>query len=231
MAHISITDLDLNKLQMGKSNRTIKLLYNNAPLQLVTSKMYTPFGVKVNNSDYSHFTNCHLDSSLNQSNSESSLKVKEMFLQLDNKIIELIKDNIGLFNQKDTNDINLDNNENTFYSPIFKGNSNYPKLMKISLPRDKNGNFDFVIFDENKEKVPVTDKNIETILAKGKIFKAILECSKVWIYKGKIGTTWNLVQMRFVARNDASDPDPDEVDNSNSNIKNIYTQNLMLDDD
>jgi hypothetical protein len=222
MSHINITDLDLTKLKIGKSGRTVKLLYDGNPLQLVTSKMYAPFGVKVNNSDYSHFTNCHLDSSLNQSNSAASLEIKQVFSSFDEKIVELIKESQSSFNPKDINDIDFDGDD--FYSPMFKGKSNYPKLMKISLPRDKNGNFDFVIFDENKQKVPITDSNIETVLSKGKVFKSIIECSKVWTYKGKIGTTWNLIQMRL------TESKQNEEGETTTN-KTGFAQNLLLDDD
>jgi hypothetical protein len=223
MSHVNITDIDFTKLKIGKTGRTVKVLYENNPLQIVTTKMYTPFGVKVNNSDYSHFTNCHLDSSLNQNNSQASTEVRQVFEDLDQHIVELIKQNQNVFQQKDIGDIDFDNDN--FYSPIFKGNSNYPKLMKISLPRDKNGNFDFVIFDENKQKVPINDSNVETVLAKGRIFKSIIECSKVWTYKGKIGTTWNIIQMRFVPKNEVGEPEE-----TTTSSKNIYNQNLMLDD-
>ena len=226
MSHINITDLDLTKLKIGKSGRTLKVLYDGNPLQIATSKMYAPFGVRVNNNDYSHFTNCHLDSSLNQSKSAASVAIQEIFFGLDEKIVELVRDNKNLFSFKDGSNVDFDGDD--FYSPIFKGKSEYPLLMKIALPREKNGNFDFVIFDENKQKVPVNDSNIEKVLSKGKVFKSIIECSKIWTYKGKIGTTWNLVQMRMVPNNEKRDADPAEETSVAS--KNIYNQNLMLDD-
>ena len=224
-AHINILDLDLTKLDLGKSGRAIKLLYNKQPLQLVTSKMYTPFGVKIYNNDYSSFTNCHLDCSLNGGQGQD--EVSSALDALDNKIVELIKGKSNLF--KDAVNIDFDDDISTYYSPFLRPNKNYPKLMKISLPRDKNGNFDFVLFSENKEKVPVDDKNIEDIFCKGTSFKGIIECSKLWYYKGKFGSTWNLVQLRFSPK--GVNVDEDTEGQSSENIKMVnYAANIMLDD-
>ena len=222
-SHINILDIDLSKLDLGKSGRNIKLLYNRQPLQLVTSKMYTPFGVKVYNNDYSSFTNCHLDCSLNQGQDEILLALAA----LDNRIIELIKSKSNLF--KDAINIEFDDDVSTYYSPFLRPNKNYPKLMKISLPRDKNGNFDFVLFSENKDKVPVDDKNIEDIFCKGTSFKGIIECSKLWYYKGKFGSTWNLVQLRFSPKGINVDDDAEEQSSESIKMAN-YTTNMMLDD-
>lgn len=228
-SHINILDLDLSKLDLGKSGRTVKLLYNKQPLQLVTSKVYCPFGVKVNNNDYSNFTNCHIDCSLSHMMSQHSINVATALEKFDNKIVELIKTKQNLF--KDVTDVNLSMDVSEYYSPFFRPNKNYPKLMKISLPRDKNGNFDFVLFDENKNKVPVDDTNLEEVLTKGVSFKGIIECSKLWYYKGKFGTTWNLVQLRFSPKNSQKDQEPEEQEDTKFNTKAPnYSQNMMLDD-
>lgn len=223
MSHINILELDLSKLKLAKSGRTLKIIYEGNPLQLVTTKMYAPFGVKIFNNDYSHFTNCHIDCSV----SETNMKIKEAYQKLDDKIRELVVDS----SEKAFAEVNFE--DPTFYSSMFKGNSNYPKLMKVSLPRDKNGNFDFVIFDDNKEKVKVTDTTIETVLAKRVMFKSIIECNKIWVYKGKIGATWNLVQMRLVPKSEQMSEDTEGTETAGPqsiNEKNIYTQNLMIDD-
>jgi hypothetical protein len=218
MSHINILDLDLSKLKLGKSGRTIKLIYEGNPLQLVTTKMYAPFGVKIFNNDYSHFTNCHIDCSI----SETNMKIREAYQNLDDKIKELVMNS----NEKTFTEINFE--DPTFYSSMFKGTSNYPKLMKISLPRDKNGNFDFVIFDDNKDKVKITESTIENVLGKRVVFKSIIECNKIWAYKGKVGVTWNLVQMRLVPKSEQSESS--EPEENVPSEHNIYTQNMMIDD-
>ena len=82
------------------------------------------------------------------------------------------------------------------YCPILRENGTYPKLFRIQLPRDKNGNFTFFAFDETKEKIKVSESNIENLFSRGKVFRGIIECQKLWVYNGKIGSIWNLVQMK-----------------------------------
>jgi hypothetical protein len=196
MSQVNISDIVLSQLKIAKSGRMIKLMYNKEPLQLVTGKMYTPFGVKVNTNNYSSFTNCTLDCSLNQSNSEVSVKYRESLEALDQRITELIQESLHLFNT-DTNYTPED--IPNIYGPILRENKTFPKLMKITLPRDSKGNFDYVVFNENKEKVSITDDDkLTEVLCKGKIFKGIIECGKIWYFKGRFGTTWNLKQLKFV---------------------------------
>jgi hypothetical protein len=220
MSHVNLFDLDLSKLKIAKSGRMIKIMYGKEPLQLVTSKMYAPFGVKVNQNSYSPFATCHLDSSLNQSKSEASVKYRESIEALDRKIIELIQESLHLFN---TGNMNFQPEDiPNIYSPILRENKSYPKLMKITLPRDSKGNFECVIFDENKEKLVISENTVEEVLCKGKIFKGIIECGKVWYYNGRFGTTWNLKQLKFIENI--------PVDVEKTDRSQVY-QNIMLLDD
>ena len=110
----------------------------------------------------------------------------------------MVKQNSNIFNNvKVTQDAS-----SCEYSPILKENGDYPKLMKLQFVRDRNGNFVSFIFDENKEKIKIDETNIDTVLGKGKIFKCIIECSKVWCYNGKIGSVWNILQLRFAKNNE-----------------------------
>lgn len=221
MSHVNLFDLDLSKLKIAKSGRMVKVLYDKEPLQLVTGKLYTPFGVKVNQNSYSPFSTCHLDCSLNQSKSEASVKYRESLEALDKKIIELIQESLHLFN---TGNLSFQPEDiPNIYSPILRENKTYPKLMKITLPRDSKGNFECVIFDENKEKVLIEENTVEEVLCKGKVFKSIIECCKVWYYNGRIGTTWNLKQLKFMENG--------PVDISEKVDRSQVYQNIMLLDD
>ena len=224
MSHINLFDLDLTKLRIAKSGRAIKLLYNKEPLQIVTGKLYTPFGVKVNTNSYSSFTTCHIDCSLNQSNSEASVAYRNALEALDVKIIELLQESIHLFN---TGNASYQADDiPSIYSPILRENKTFPKLIKIGLPRDARGNFECVLFNENKEKIFIDDSNVEQILCKGKIFKGIIECSKFWYYNGRFGTTWSLKQLKFV-ENKERDVDVDE--STDQNKAEIYQSMMLLD--
>jgi hypothetical protein len=131
--------------------------------------------------------------------------------KLDEKVKELVQQNKGMFQ-------NL--GDDFDYSSIMRENGSYPKLVKLQLPRDKNGNFTSFMFDEHKEKIKINDKNIEELLAKGKVFKCIIECSKIWAYKNKVGSIWNVVQMKFSENQIAQRSTPEA---------NVY-EGLMIDD-
>ena len=55
--------------------------------------------------------------------------------------------------------------------------------MKLSFPRDRNGNILAVLFDENGKKLLLNDSCIEQVLGKGSIFKCIVEFSKFWAFQ------------------------------------------------
>lgn len=95
------------------------------------------------------------------------------------------------------------------------------------LSRDSKGNFESVIFDENKDKIIINEKSLEDVLCKGKIFKTIIECNKIWYYNGRFGTTWNIKQLKFVNNIPI---DENTTDNNTNTNNNIY-QNIMILDD
>lgn len=215
MSHIKIEEVDHKMLKIAKSGRTISLRYNNEPFQISTCKLYTPFGVNGYSNNYSPYTDWAINCSVSQLNNS----FQNEFDKLDSHVTSLIKESDHLFK-----DIDFESN---FYNTTFRENKSYPKLMKLSLPRDKNGNILAVFFDENAKKILVDDKNIEQILSKRTIFKCIIELSKLWSFKGHIGATWNVLQIRIISKNSEIEPDEDTtvVDSS------IYTSKLMLDDD
>lgn len=195
MSHVNINELDFEKVSLGKKGRNVILVYNTGdelvPLQLNMGQMYLPFGVKMVQNNYSAFMDCQIDCSLNQSNSPVSVACRESLEKLDERVQCLIQDNLDLFKLRD---MNIDG----MYLPILKENKSYPKLIKLGLPRDNMGNFSMVVFDNLKEKIPLNDDNVETILCKSKVFGSIIECNKVWHYNGKFGVKWNIVQLKFV---------------------------------
>ena len=67
---LKLGSCDLEPIRLGKSGRSVKLLYNKSPFKMHTIKMYCPFGVKSVNKDWSNITEYYVDCSLNQSESE-----------------------------------------------------------------------------------------------------------------------------------------------------------------
>lgn len=212
---LDIDNIDWSLFKLAKSGRAIKLLYNKEPVQFCTSSLYTPFGVKSVNKEWSTFTEFNIDCSMNQAGTEQASIFRDLIQKLDEKIHSLVKENPDIFTN--TKGDRLSNN--FAYSPILRENGNYPKLMKLQFTRDKNGNFDSFIFNEKKEKLRIDENNINDILTKGKIFKCIIECSKVWFYNDKIGTIWNIVQLKL-SENQTNQPRV---------TQDTYT-NLMIED-
>lgn len=207
----AINEIDLSLLKLVKSGRSVKLYYKNDPLQLKTPRVRTPFGVKMYNNSYSSFTDCSIDVSI--SDQAVSIDLDPYFDAFTARVQALVTESVHYFSTKEPI---LD----IVVSPVFRANKDYPKLMKITMSRDKNGNFDCVLFDQEKNKVILDDSNIETVLSKGKIFAGIIECGKVWYYNGKFGMTWNLMQARFGNAKTVIQVDP------------VYSQCMIdLDDD
>lgn len=222
MTIINLDTFETDSLKLGKSGRAIKLFYNKEPIQICSSTLYTPFGVKSLTKEWSNYSEYNIDCSLNQSTSETSVFFRNGIQKLDKIIEKLVKDNLSLFDSK-----NEKCNDNFIYSPILRENGSYPKLIKLQLSRDKNGNFESFIFNENKEKVKIDENNIETILSKGKTFKTIIECVKVWYYNGKVGSIWKIVQLKFSERTFTRQDSEKEEESS---TKNVYNQLMILDD-
>jgi hypothetical protein len=215
MGLVDLKNLDQNLLKLGKSGRAVKLFYDKEPLQLCTSTMSIPFGVKSNIKEWATYSEYYVDCFINNSKSEVSQNFKSCVENLDEHIKRLVRENIKMFDSKKETA-----KEDFVYSSFLRENGTYPKLMKLQFTRDRNGNFESFIFDENKQKIPIDENNIENILCKGKIFKAIIECSKIWYYDGKVGSIWKIVQLKF------SEKIVGELDNVN---ENVYNQLMIMD--
>lgn len=207
---MNFQQIDLQKLSLVKYGRAIKLVIseedgNLIPFQLHTSKMYIPFGANSFTNKFNNSENYHIDCSLNQSKHPISVKFNEFVNNLDSRILELVNENLNLFNSQYTF-------EETDYTPLLKPNGTYPELMKISLPRDKYDNFDFVVFNENVEKIPLDESNVKEVFCKGKLFKGIIECSKIWVYNGRCGSSWQLVQLKFEKPQERKEIVPNKID-------------------
>ena len=227
---MSLNDINFDNLNLGKSGRSVKLIYDKQSLQMSTNTLYMPFNLNKykkqwsNHEDYT--VDCYID------NSQLNGDYIQRLTDLNESIFELIKSQRNLFNVPEDEDITC--------APFYRDNKTFPKLLKLQLPRDTNGNFTTQFFDENSEKIYVDENNIDEILTKKSTFKTIIECSKVYLYQGKAGCIWNILQLKLSPKqqeiliSDASDTSSDEgsytSNGSNaSNGKSVYTQMAMID--
>ena len=85
--------------------------------------------------------------------------------------------------------------------------------------RDKEGNFNSYVFRYNSakkhDKVLIKDENIHEVIKAKTIFIPIVNCSKIYYYKERYGSIWNLIQMLIIEKQVETAPKPES---------NIYTQ-------
>ena len=157
---MTLNNIEFEKLNLGKSGRSFKLIYDKQLLQIATNTLYMPFNLNKYKKQWSNFEEYTVDCYIDDSKSNNDYIVK--LTQFNDSIFDLIKSNKNLFNVPD--------NEDIIYSSFYRENKTYPKLFKLQLPRDTQGNFLTQFFDENSEKIFVDENNIEELLTKKAIF-------------------------------------------------------------
>lgn len=216
----NLQELNMNNLRLAKVGRNIKMLYDKQNLNINTHVLYMPFNLNKYKKQWTNMDEYSVDCYVQDNSCVNKLS------ELDTCIFDLAKNNSNLFNTQNLND--------AIYSPVYRENKTYPKLIKLYLPRDTNGNFTTHFFDNDSNKIMIDENNIETILTKKTMFKCIITCSKVWYYQNKIGSVWNIVQLKIMNKENIKDnsdnsdyseysenSDHSEKDNS------IYTQTLI----
>lgn len=232
---VQLNDINFQNINLAKSGRSVKLIYDKQTLNMITPTLYMPFNLNKYQKQWSNYedysVDCYVDNSGDNESQDSIQKLNE----LNECIFDTVKTNLNLFN--------VPNNEEISFSPFYRDNKTYPKLLKLNFPRDTNGNFITQFFDGNSNKIFVDETNIDTILTKKTSFKTIIGCSKVYVYQGKAGCSWDILQLKLNPTKKANnsiitDTDNDSVEMSddsndggnNSTNNNIYTQMSMIDD-
>jgi hypothetical protein len=212
---LDIKKVDLTKLDIVKSGRTIKLMYDKEPFHFCTTTLYTPFGVSSVKKEWSMFEDFSISCSLKTGGDDKSA-FEQFMSDFDEKVKELVNDNMNLIDSKGIyNQLEFNNS--------LKQNGNYPKLIKLQFIRDKNGNFESFVYDEDKKSIWVDDTNISEVITKGKSFKCVIECSKIWMYNGRVGIIWNINQLKFIKAEPFIVMEPEDP----VSTKNLYSQLLI----
>lgn len=169
---MNFTDIDIQKTSTCKSGKSLKIVNDmKKPLELQTGVLYSPFGVSKFENKWSGLYDYSV-----------SCYVDEKF----EKFITELGEHVA-------------KTGNLTVVPGMKVNGDYPKLFKLKLPRDSNGNFNFVVFDNDKQKIRVTEDNVEEIFCKKRTFKCIIQCEKVNEWKEEWYIHWIITQMRYAA--------------------------------
>jgi len=216
--------LNFDDLMLAKSGRVIKLIQDKQPLNLSTVTLYLPFGVSKYKKQWSAFEEYSVDCYINDSNNNTEYVSK--LTEFNDHLFNLSKSNLQLFG--------LHQSVEVTNSPFYRDNKTFPKLLKLQLPRDQNGNFTTQFFDENSKRIIVNEQNIDTVLSKKTLFKSIITCSKVWAYQNKIGSIWNVLQLKLVplSKNTENSSDSEGGSENDSHVSpvynnTVYTQSLI----
>lgn len=212
------TRMSFENIKLAKIKKSFALVdteNQNKYMRVASDRLYMPFSVSAYENKYSSFKDYSIACYVTE-------KDEEVLTELDEKIKDLV-DNSEIFDSS--------NNE---YKSLLKQNRDFPKLFNLKLPRDKHGNFAIVkdgpdgvskshaivVYDENKVKIKLTVDNIEEIFCKKRMFKCIFENAKIYEYNSVIGTTWNLVQMKYCSPASTLEKqvDSDEISCSNDDI-------------
>jgi hypothetical protein len=216
-----IKDLNIENVSLSKTGRVYRLTDNKNEkefLSFTTNTMYTPFGINTNQNKYNPNLEYSISASINASDTEFAVETRNSLELLDKKIQELVT------KQKD--DLKL---EHDFaYTSFYKNSGNYPKLIKFNFTRDTHGNFKTILFNSNKEKIPLNETNIAEIFKKGSLFRAVTNNKKVWVYNGRVGTIWDLDQILLVDKSNC-DNDINSVEIEETEPNKIE-ECIMLDD-
>lgn len=220
---VSLNNLDFKNLNLGKSGRSVKLLYDKQSINMSTNVLYMPFNLNTYKRQWSNYDDYTVDCYIDSGHSDNE------YIQKMNKfndvIFDLVKSNLHLFN--------VPENEQITFTPFYRENKTFPKLLKLHLPRDQNGNFTTQFFDENSNKIFVDENNIQTILSKKASFKTIINCTKVYLYQNKAGCAWDILQLKLVQNtkdiNTSDCSDNGSEDNNTTVNSNIYTQMSLID--
>jgi len=138
---------------------------------------------------------------------------------------------------------------NELYSPLVKvsidmetgePNGKWPDSFGFKVVK-KDGKFpNFSIYDNNKVVFDVDGKTespveLENVIMKGTLIKAVLKCNGVWIANGKFGCTWRAQQIRAKIpegglRDFAIESDTDEENENEVVEKTVEKVPVMLED-
>jgi hypothetical protein len=175
---------------MDNGGKFINVFYDKKPLIIQTPEMTTPFGMHTwSGADSATVVEkFSLDLSFKNKESRKSLAAFfDIITALDKKLIQdTLENSTQWLNKKISTEAVVD----ALYTPLIKYakdkntgeiNNNYPPTFRVSLPY-KNGNFQCMIFDNNKEEIDI--KSIETKHSK---VTSIIECTGIWVAGGKFG--------------------------------------------
>jgi hypothetical protein len=254
MSIIKASQMDFSKVtfsdvrKMGKG-KMVYVNLNGGKIILQTPKMSTPFGVsrwRDDNADDNKGDSFRLGLSFYGEDSNTEIRhFKEQLEAFD----EIVKNEIKKNSKEWLGKPNLSTEliEEAFYVSNVKvpkdsdGNLlDYPSRFEVKLDRQKNGddftgkfvsnkkfNHEVLIYDENKNLVPMDENNYDTVIPKGSQCITIVELVYISI-TAKVSCKWKLVQAK-VFKNQKAITDY-AIDDSDSESESGEQENELKED-
>lgn len=189
---IDLNDVKVSDLILTKDKRKVfNVLYKNRPLMIQTPTMYAPFGV----SEYKpngEVLGVSLDLSFGKEDQPEydDLRRFRAFVEaIETKLIQKVAENSHkcFGSVYDANAVR----EHHFKSQIRdKENNEYPALLKVKIPKDREDRFPGKVFDLDRK-----ERDLKFV-AKGSKVTAILELRSGWIVSSNCGVTFKAEQLR-----------------------------------
>lgn len=248
-----VTFSDVKKMGKGKM---VYANLNGGKIILQTPKMGVPFGVsrwRDDNADDNKGDSFRLGLSFYGQETNNEIKhFKEQLQQFDDIIKKQIKENSKEWLGKPN--LSAELIEEAFYVPNVKvpkdseGNVlEYPPRFEVKLDRQKNGddftgkfvsnkkfNHEVLIYDQDKNLIPMDESNYDTVIPKGSQCITIVELVYISI-TAKISCKWKLVQAKVFKNQKAItdyaiDDDSDDAENDDKlkdDLESEHSDNLV----
>lgn len=171
--------------------------YNGAPLRIQLPKMAIPFGV-------SRFSNPDKPEEIKYSLELSLAGLPDSFLReldlLESAVISHAESKSKeLFKKQQSKDLLLE-----FYKSFIKyaedengeRSDKYPPRLKTKIYTSEDGAFRVAAFDTDRVKLDVTEDNVDSLIPKGAVCEAIIECTGIWVVNKSFGVSWKLAQLK-----------------------------------
>jgi hypothetical protein len=235
---INFMDLDFKKIKFSelKTNKYggkfVNINYDGKIPLVVFPKMNVPFGLTDFEDKKTGAHSYYLESSLDNKNENSELRpLYEKALKFDEFILKTVQKNHKTWlKDEDKPDLKY---LKKVYTPFVKvprdadkKELDYPSRIRANIyPNQKNNEFNFSCFNEDKKKVLITTENHTEIISKGDSVSTVRRLKQIWLSNaGGFGATWDLLQARvfksvnslskcmLMSDNEESDDDTDIVE-------------------
>jgi hypothetical protein len=207
---INFMDLDFKKIKFSelKTNKYggkfVNINYDGKIPLVVFPKMTVPFGLTDFEDKKTGAHSYYLESSLDNKNENSELRpLYEKALKFDEFILKTVQKNHKIWlKDEDKPDLKY---LKKVYTPLVKvpkdadkKELDYPSRIRANIyPSQKNNEFNFSCFNENKQKVSITTDNYSDIIGKGDSVSTVRRLKQIWFSNaGGFGATWDLLQAR-----------------------------------